>query len=543
MPHIFLDVPFVEKDAAKALGARWNPSARKWYIATGTDLAPFSAWLPANASISSSINTPNNNQYELAEPTASYAPSTTFTAASPPAKLAGVSLSNLLQQVQASVARSFITGVWTLVELLSVQIKNGHVYLEVAERTPQGEVLATARGMIWANVAAKILPEFERLTGVSLAQGIKLLVNAKPNFHPRFGLSLEISAINADYTLGDLEAKKKEIRLRLQQEGIFTANKSLPPVWNFNQVLVISPEQAAGLGDFKAEAQQLEKLNLCRFFYATSRFQGEAAASEIAASLNAALAKLAQQNIQPDAVVIIRGGGAVNDLAWLNDYQLAKALCVLPLPVLTGIGHEKDSTVLDEIAHQSYDTPSKVIAGIKQSIINRALEVKDNFNLIHRLAKQSLSQQQHQLEQLYTFISSASQQEVNLAKQHSQQLIQLITAAAQGQVSSARQLTFKLNEEVSYLAQQQITSTRQAVKQQFSQISHEAKRSLETAKTASEALFREIVSQGPEKTLTRGFALVRNQQGKPITQLADVEPNSQISVQLSQGEFKARVEH
>ncbi|UUZ66199.1 hypothetical protein LP417_34780 (plasmid) [Polaromonas sp. P1-6] len=140
--------------------------------------------------------------------------------------------------------------------------------------------MAKANAVIWQSTANTILPEFRRATGAQLAPGIKLLVRARPVFKAQYGFSLEIDAIDPEYTLGDLEARKREIRARLQAEGVFTANKQVPAPWDFNAVLVIAPEGGAGLGDFQAEANRLETLGICRFTYAFSRFQGEGAARE-----------------------------------------------------------------------------------------------------------------------------------------------------------------------------------------------------------------------------------------------------------------------
>ena len=222
-------------------------------------------------------------------------------------------------------------------------------------------------------------------------------MRALPVFKAQYGFSLDIDAIDPEYTLGELEARKQGIRAQLQAEGVFAANKQLPPPWDFNAVLVIAPMGGAGLGDFQAEADRLQLHGICRFTYALSRFQGEGAPTEIRSAMRAALGQKTGTASSPfDAVVIIRGGGAVNDLVWLNDYGLARLICDLPIPVLTGIGHERDNTVLDEVAHARYDTPSKVIAGIEQHIVQRVGEVKANFaqvsNLVARASKAAKEQ-------------------------------------------------------------------------------------------------------------------------------------------------------
>ena len=373
MANTFLTVPFKDKDTAKGLGARWDAAQRQWFVPEGRELAPFALWLPTGP-----VQASNTREFlsVLDEPAALAAPGQK-----------GVSLSSLLAGVSRAVAQAYKAGVWTLVEVVELRANGGHVYLEVSERDAHGAVLAKARAVIWQSTASAILPAFEQATGAQLAPGIKLLVRARPVFKAQHGFSLDIDAIDPAYTLGELEARKREIRARLQAEGVFAANKQLPPPWDFYAVLVVAPMGAAGLGDFQAEADRLQVHGVCRFTYALSRFQGEGAPMEIRHALQAALGQGTGSIATPfDAIVIIRGGGAVNDLAWLNDYDLARLICDLPIPVYTGIGHERDNTVLDEVAHARYDTPSKVIAGIEQRISQRVGEVKADFAQVSTLA-------------------------------------------------------------------------------------------------------------------------------------------------------------
>lgn len=151
---------------------------------------------------------------------------------------------------------------------MKVDARNQNVYLELSERTADGEVAATGRGFIPARAANRILPEFQRATGATLGPGIKILVRARPIFHARWGLSLEVDAIDASFTLGDMAARMREIRQRLEREGLFDANKQLLAPEDFELVLVVAPEDAAGLGDFRADADVLghdrARLQPCR---------------------------------------------------------------------------------------------------------------------------------------------------------------------------------------------------------------------------------------------------------------------------------------
>lgn len=314
MSRQYLNVPFAQKDAAKSLGARFDGAVKRWYVDDGRDLAVFAQWLPTPVEAPSSLS-PSSTDLAL--------PLSEEALALPRAK--GIPLSRLLNGVASAVAQAFSKGVWTLVEVVEARVR-GHVYLELSERDGNGQPVAKARAMIWSATAARILPEFEKATGAVIGAGIKLLVLARPVFHAQHGFSLEIDAIDPEYTLGDLEARKREIRERLQREGVFEHNRRQEPPWDYRCVLVVAPEDAAGLGDFRKESERLERFGVCRFVYAHSRFQGEGAAREIVSAMVQALEAF-PKGAPPDAIALIRGGGAVNDLAWLNDYDLARFIC------------------------------------------------------------------------------------------------------------------------------------------------------------------------------------------------------------------------
>lgn len=572
MAHTYLVVDYKEKDVAKALGAKWDSSQRQWYVPEGYELASFAQWLPDGVADSASVLTRHLS------PVQSSATHVTL-----PAKK-GVSLSSLLAGVAQAVSQAYRAGVWVLVEVVELRTNGGHVFMGVSERDAGGSVLAKTSAVIWQSTANTILPEFERATGAQLAPGIKLLVRARPVFKPLHGFSIEVDAIDPEYTLGDLEARKREIRERLQAEGVFTANKRLTAPWDFNAVLVVAPEGGAGLGDFQAEANRLEKFGVCRFFYAYSRFQGEGAAKEICDALQMAVSQWTRQNgDRPDAVVIIRGGGAVNDLAWLNDYDLARYICDLPMPILTGIGHERDSTVLDEVANTKYDTPSKVIAGIEQTVAKRTLEARTFYEQISNRAAWTVQSVKAKATALDTTVRSEATRHISQGKQAVAELMNDIKLDSMHEVHSAAELSSKTFQQVRADVQLQVLHAIQVVPSLWQQVAVDAKRSLQvasasssvlvasvldearrdaivergrtdaelasvgasakqlvrTASVGSEALMREIAGQGPEKTLRRGFTLVRDQAGRPITRAEQTANGSSIEIQFSDGKITA----
>lgn len=574
----FLNVPFREKDEAKALGARWNPERRLWYVPAGLEVAPFQRWLPATAQAQSMSSQTAHAQAQTPSLLNETAPDYEVSA-----ERSGLRLSQLLEGVSRTINQVFHEGVWTEVEVVNAQLRGDHVFLELSERDAQANVIAQARAVIWGNVARTLLPRFERETGMQLAPGIKLLVRARPSFHAQYGFSLFINDIDFRFSLGDLEAKKREIIKRLKQEGLLTANQDLPQPWDYYRVLVVSPQQAAGLGDFQADAQRLQAFGLCEFIYVHARFQGEGAAQEIRQALVNALNT--HQADSFDAVVIIRGGGAVNDLAWLNDYDLARTICELSIPVHTGIGHERDHTVLDDVAQQAFDTPSKVIGGIWQVIRQRAAEVQDNYTQVQRGVQQYLYRYSRRVEHNFSAIRADANQALMQAREEVQRqidstrqqaheqlrtmrgqipaLLTQVHSSAYAQLERARHSSHSLLENtmlssgfivrrsrehieehlqhIQREAQRAVRLTQSEITACLQYVHHESQRYLSTARHNAEALFREIAGQGPTKTLERGFALIRDEQGQIMTDPATAQLGQSIRVEFKKGLLDAQV--
>lgn len=579
MTKTYLTTEYKDREQVKALGARWDAEARRWFVPPGRDVALFTQWLPGGATqAKSDVTLSVPSTLELADRPVGVINSAGRTA---------ISLSRLLGGVAEAVAQAYRAGVWTTVDVVKTDLRKGVVYLEVAERDAVGSPRAQARALIWGDTAQKIVPAFERATGAVLGPGIKLMVRARPQVHPLYGLSLVIDEIDPDYTLGDLEARKREIRAHLQRDGLFDANRRLPSPWDFNQVLVVAPEGAAGLGDFQAEAQRLEQAGICRFTYIHSRFQGEGAAAEIRQIL---LTRLRDWTVvgrpQLDAVVIIRGGGAVNDLAWLNDYDLARCICELEVPVLTGIGHERDSTILDEVANRHFDTPSKVILGIEGVIRQRVGSAKAFWHEIEDLAHGVLDVARQNVERAGAVVRTGARREVVTANRQTNEFLStvrlgalhavraasditrdglfLVRQQASTQVTEARMAlpaldaeirsgvrqTLRLASEqtdqawvvVTDRAEMQVRRAVDGVNQAMVAVDAGSRRWIADASSNATALFREIAGQGPQKTLGRGFALVRSPDGAAISSATGTPPGGRIEIEFHDGRMRARTE-
>jgi exodeoxyribonuclease VII large subunit len=277
-----------------------------------------------------------------------------------------------LQAFLGGVGRALtaIPSAWVKAELLRLDERQRYTALELVEHDAFGKAVAQARGVVFAARWAAIRRAFGA-AGLPLRPGVRVMLAAAPRFSPRYGFSLEVADIDPGYTAGDLAMKAEAIRARLRAEGLFGRNRALAPPRDFLRVAVIAPPRAAGLADFEASAEPLRRAGLVAFELREAVFQRQDAPERIAAALRAVYAEC-RAGRGFCAVALLRGGGAAADLAHLCDYGLARAVCLTPVPVLVGIGHETDRTLLDEVACLSFSTPSKVIGHIRATVCGAA---------------------------------------------------------------------------------------------------------------------------------------------------------------------------
>lgn len=267
-----------------------------------------------------------------------------------------ISLYELNSLIRQSLHEALPDAYWVHAELSEVrEAYNGHCYIELVQKAEKGNtLLAKTRGVIWANIYKMLKPYFERETGQCFSAGIKVLLQVTVDYHEQYGLSLTVQDIDPTYTLGDMARRRREILLQLEAEGVLELNKELPMPLLPQRVAVISAAGAAGYGDF---CNQLVG-NPYRFVFYLRLFPAVMQGNRVESSVIAALDRIAAERDLWDVVVIIRGGGATSDLSGFDTYALAANCAQFPLPIITGIGHERDDTVLDMVAHTRAKTPT-----------------------------------------------------------------------------------------------------------------------------------------------------------------------------------------
>lgn len=266
-----------------------------------------------------------------------------------------LTLYELNSQVRLVLEEAFCEPVWVQAELSSVAERGPHCYLEFVQKSDTGNTFdAKARGQVWGRKWALIKPYFERTTGQPLSVGMQVMVQVEVTFHEIYGYSLNVVDINPTFTLGDIARRRMEIMRQLEEEGVADLNKELCMPLLVQRIAVISSEGAAGWGDF---ANQLYG-NSYGLAYKVQLFPAVMQGEKVEQTIIDALDRIATEREQWDVVVIVRGGGATSDLTGFDNLRLAENVANFPLPIITGIGHERDDTVIDMISHTRVKTPT-----------------------------------------------------------------------------------------------------------------------------------------------------------------------------------------
>lgn len=289
---------------------------------------------------------------------------------------------------------------WIRAETSDVRVnQNGHCYLEFIEKDNRGKTLiAKARAMIWANTYHLLKAYFENSTKQTFTSGLKVLVQVSVEFHELYGFSLTVHDIDPSYTLGDQALNRAAILKQLEEEGVLSLNRELELPIPTNRIAVISSPTAAGYEDF---LDQLSR-NVYGFTFYTKLFPAVMQGDRAEDSIISALERIYEHVDLFDAVVIIRGGGATSDLSCFDSYMLAASCAQFSLPIITGIGHERDETVLDIVAHTRAKTPTAVAEFLIANLSEAAYELDSLSQNIVTLVSQRIQEEAVQLDLLET---------------------------------------------------------------------------------------------------------------------------------------------
>ncbi len=315
------------------------------------------------------------------------------------------SLSELAGLVQGALSFISDNTYWVRAEIASVSSRSGHGYFELVERTDNG-LAAKMRATCWSNIYAMLSAYFAEQTGKTLQTGMQVLVEVEINFHSVYGLSLNIRNIDPRFTLGEMARQRQMTINRLQAEGAFELQQQHILPTAIQRIAVISAQEAAGWGDFADQLRQSGDKFTTKLFPAI--MQGERAEKSILQALDT----IAAEKDNFDVVVIIRGGGATTDLSCFDSYEIAKACALFPLPILTGIGHTRDVSILDMVAYMPLKTPTAVAAFFVSridSLIERVTRIRQRLK---QVGEKQIMLRRHKIELLRQRLTSCSPERI-----------------------------------------------------------------------------------------------------------------------------------
>ncbi|MCD8268043.1 MAG: exodeoxyribonuclease VII large subunit [Parabacteroides sp.] len=429
-----------------------------------------------------------------------------------------LSLLELNNRIRGVVNDAFPGTCWVRAEMSDVRTNasSGHCYLEFIEKNPvTGQLVARARGSIWAKTFRMLKPYFEMETGQLFASGLKVLVKVSVEFHELYGYSLTVLDIDPAYTMGDMLRRRMEIIRQLKEEGVFALNKELPFPVLPKRIAVITSPTAAGYEDF---LNQLAN-NRSGYPFYTKLFPALMQGERTEESVIAALDRIYNYLDYFDVVVIIRGGGATSDLNSFDSYLLAANCAQFPLPVITGIGHERDDTILDMVAHTRMKTPTAVAEFLIGRMDAAAVALEGLQQEVSELAAGILLKQKNYLQLLGARLPVVAVNRIERNRSYLQMVDNKLPVSASALLSRRRSSLGTMQMQL----QNRVTA-RLAEGSRFIQLTEQF-----------------IKMASPDYVLKRGYSLTLKD-GKIIKHATGLTSGDELTTRFMDGEVKSIVE-
>lgn len=442
------------------------------------------------------------------------------------------------QQMIGNTLRSnpMLSGAWVMAELSDVRLSGGHCYMELIEKDERGATRAKLRAMIWSNTLLPLRRKFYQETGSDIITGLKVMVRGSANHHPVYGLSFIISDIDPSYTLGDLERLRREIIERLRREGKLDLNHQLPFPVAPQRVAVISAEGAAGYGDF---INQIDN-NPDGFKFYHHLFPAVMQGTRTSESVRAALGLVEETVSMWDCVLIIRGGGSTSDLNGFDDYALAERVATFPLPVVVGIGHERDRTVLDDIACVRCKTPTAVAAFLIDTTRSFYAGICDRVKRIAQYSDDALRGEQQRLAAAEALLPTRAKNCLLRAGKRLDEAAHAVERGVNRRLEHENLAIARLSHRIEMAAARRTDMAENALRLLRARLETDLKNV--TVKPAirlknAEAMLRVL---SPANTLSRGYSITRVN-GRAVRDASALCPGDVISTTLASGTLESTV--
>ena len=450
-----------------------------------------------------------------------------------------LTLKSLNDEIGKVLHTAFNSSIWVSAEINQISLnRNGHCYLELIEKcTTTDNVEAQARGTIWANTYRLLKPFFEQSTGHSLRSGLKILVKAQVHFHTLYGLSLNITDIDPSYTLGDLAMRRKEIINQLKLTGMMDMNRDIDIPMAIKRVAIISSKSAAGYGDFINEL----KNNSHKYKFNCTLFEASMQGDKTESTVTSALDNIFKQQDEFDVVLILRGGGSKTDLSAFDNYEIAAHIMQFPIPIFTGIGHERDESIADLVANKSLKTPTAVAEFIIAHNNKFEHHIFDIYNAIINYTQESIHENKSLIKNFSVKISLRTQLILKNKNQSINKLSQQLSSQNKQYLQNKKN---NLNKKI-FKLQTLTPSILSNQKQKNSNLQHwlgNAPASMLRHKKQELEKYNQLMRLAdPINVLKRGYS-VTTLNGKSIKSIKDIPIKTKIQTQLYDGILLSSVE-
>jgi exodeoxyribonuclease VII large subunit len=447
------------------------------------------------------------------------------------------SLLEVTNSIKKTLAERYKASYWIKAEMnkLNHYSQSGHCFPEIIEKV-DGKIMAQIKAILWRDDYQKINRYFLRILKEPLKDGIKILFLAKISFDPAFGLSLQIIDIDPQYTLGDLENEKRETIRKLQLESIYDKNKKLQLAFLPQRIAIISVETSKGYGDFKAVIDK-NSWNF-KFFYLlfASILQGDKAVPGITAQLE----KIKKVIHHFDAVAIIRGGGGDVGLSCYNNYELAKAIALFPIPVITGIGHVTNETVCEMIAHTNAITPTKLAEFLIQKFHNFSVPIQKAKEKIADKSRRLLSEENAKLASELKLFRSITVSILNNNENRIKNASYAIQQQSQFIVKNNHEKLNVLQAKTSIASKFNLNNLKVTVIQYQAKLELLSHLYLKNSDLALENIEKNIQIMDPINVLKRGFSITYSN-GKALKDVSQLEKGAVINTMLFNGTINSTI--
>lgn len=449
-----------------------------------------------------------------------------------------LSLTELQQVIRDSLYAALPGFYWVFAEISEAKENYaGHCYLELIEKHPDEiNIRARVRAVIWNTRYRFLKSFFESTTGETLRPGIKILVRVKIEYHEVYGLSLVINDIDPAFTLGDMAIKRQQILRRLEEEGVITMNKELELTIAPQRIAVVSSKTAAGYQDFVRHLKE----NIYGYGFSITLFEAVMQGAETEQSVISALDRISEQYEKFDVAVIIRGGGAQSDLSWFDNYNIAYHITQFPLPVITGIGHEKDISVTDIVAYHALKTPTAVADYLIEKMVSAENLLMQLADEISEAVNEIIDSKKERLTSFMTRIIPVSNRLISAVRTDlSVKLVDLVTKV-RNRLGREDIVLADVKKKIELTSQNYISSRERDLSRAGELIRINTINLLKSIEVRIKSMSESLNILSPDNVLKRGYTItVLN--GIIVSSVDKIKPEDEIDTYFHDGKIKSRV--